>query len=381
MSKKTAFVSGCFDLLHSGHIEFFEQAASYGDLIVALGSDQTVYGLKGRPPVNSQQERLFMVKALACVHDALISSGSGYMDFEQDLVRIQPDYFVVNVDGDTLDKRKLCKNMGIEYVVLERKPHTGLQPRSTTALRGLERMPYRIDIAGGWLDQPFVSKHHPGSVITLSLEPTLGFNKRSGMATSTRRTAIELWGNRLPVGDPHEAAWVLFCCDNPPGTVEISGAQDTIGLVFAGLARSDYDGDYWPHHIEHITHEATLSFVENLIYLIPLGPRHRGFNVLSGTHIDAQGAQALAEATNACWQAILDRDAEAFGQAFRHSFEAQIAMFPNMVTPTLFDLIDSYRDIALGWKVSGAGGGGYLILVSEQEIEQGIRCVVRRASE
>ena len=64
-------------------------------------------------------------------------------------------------------------------------------------------MPYRIDLAGGWLDQPFVSKHCPGAVITVSIEPTLEFNERSGMASSTRRQAVDLWGNRLPV-DPYE---------------------------------------------------------------------------------------------------------------------------------------------------------------------------------
>ena len=42
MSKKV-FVSGCYDMLHSGHIAFFRSAATYGDLVVALGSDKTLY--------------------------------------------------------------------------------------------------------------------------------------------------------------------------------------------------------------------------------------------------------------------------------------------------------------------------------------------------
>ncbi len=47
------FISGCFDMLHSGHVEFFQRAAALGDqLYVALGSDQTVYDLKGRSPAN-----------------------------------------------------------------------------------------------------------------------------------------------------------------------------------------------------------------------------------------------------------------------------------------------------------------------------------------
>ncbi|NOZ49647.1 MAG: adenylyltransferase/cytidyltransferase family protein [Chloroflexi bacterium] len=379
---KKVLVSGCFDMLHSGHVEFFQRAAACGDeLIVALGSDKTVFDLKGRPPINNEEERRFMVQNVSCVHQALISSGSGYLDFEPELRTLHPDVFVVNEDGNTPDKRKLVESLGIEYVVLRRTPHNGLHPRSTTALRTIDRLPYRIDLAGGWLDQPFVSKHHPGSVITLSVEPTLEFNERSGMATSTRHTAMRLWGNRLPVEDPHKLAYMLFCCDNPPGTTEISGAQDTIGLVFSGLARSDYDGDYWPHHIEHLPDEDALRFVEDLLHLIPLGPRRDGFAVLANTRITRADAQALAEATTDCWQAILHRDATGFGAAVRRSFEAQTAMFPNMLTPTVLDLLETYRDSALGYKLSGAGGGGYLVLVADCEVENGIRITARREFE
>jgi cytidyltransferase-like protein len=67
---KKVFVSGCFDMLHSGHVAFFKEAASYGDLYVALGADKTVYELKGRLPINTEQERLFMVQSVAWVKEA-----------------------------------------------------------------------------------------------------------------------------------------------------------------------------------------------------------------------------------------------------------------------------------------------------------------------
>ena len=41
---KKVFVSGCYDLLHSGHVEFFRQAAQYGELYVGIGSDKTIEG-------------------------------------------------------------------------------------------------------------------------------------------------------------------------------------------------------------------------------------------------------------------------------------------------------------------------------------------------
>lgn len=375
------FVSGCFDMLHSGHIAFFQSAAAYGDLHVALGSDRTVFELKGRPPVNSQQERLFMVQSVSCVADAFISSGSGILDFEPELRTLRPDVFVVNQEGDVPQKKALCEELGIEYVVLDRVPQTGLEARSTTALRQVDQMPYRIDLAGGWLDQPWVSKHHPGDVITVSIEPTLEFNERSGMATSTRRVALDLWRNKLPVDQYETLAWILFCCDNPPGTKYVSGSQDAIGIVYPGLARAHYEGEYWPTEIEHCLDGSALDFVEQALYLRPLGPRGAAYDVLSDTRIDAAGTRALAEATEKCWAGIMAQDLDEFGAAVRASFQAQIAMFPNMVTPEIMGLIMNYEGVAQGWKLSGAGGGGYLVLVADQPVEHAVRVVVRREAE
>jgi cytidyltransferase-like protein len=378
---RTVFVSGCFDMLHSGHIAFFQAAARIGDLHVALGSDRTVYQLKGRLPVNSEQERLFMTQNVACVYDAFVSSGSGMLDFEPELRALMPDAFVVNADGNIPAKEALCRELGIEYVVLERTPHEDLPARSTTSLRTLDHMPYRIDLAGGWLDQPFVSSLHPGAVLTVSLEAGIQFNERSGMATSTRNRALDLWGPKLPPGDPEKLAFVLFCYDNPPGTTQVSGSQDAIGIVVPGLVRAHYDGQYWPNRIDRVGDELTLQFVERALYLVPLDPRQRGYDPLKGTNITVDGALALADAAEACWVAILAHDIHAFGSAFRASFEAQVAMFPNMVNDTVQDIIERHKDAALGWKLSGAGGGGYVIFVADEPIKNAVRVNIRRAME
>jgi hypothetical protein len=233
-------------------------------------------------------------------------------------------------------------------------------------------------VAGGWLDQPFVSKYYPGPVITISLEPTVDFNDRSGMASSTRRSAIDLWGPRLPAGDPEKLAKILFCYDNPPGTKEISGSQDAIGIVFPGLNKSWYEGEYWPSRIESVQDELTLQFIEKSLNLVPLAPRASGFSVLSNTCIDRARAKDLSDAAEGCWDAILRRDVVQFGLFFRKAFEGQIAMFPNMMNDMVVELIEQYRSQALGWKLSGAGGGGYLILVSDHPIENAIHILIRR---
>jgi len=378
---KKVFVTGCYDLLHSGHVEFFSEAAQYGDLYVAIGSDKTIYGLKGRMTVNSEQERLFMVKAVSFVHDAFISQGSGILDFETELREMRPDFFVVNSDGNIPEKQELCQELGIEYIVLERAPHEGLEARSTTDLRKRNYLPYRIELAGGWLDQPYVSKHYPGPVVTLSIEPTFEFNERSGMAGSTRRHARELWGAKIPPGNYEKLAKILFCYDNPPGTKIISGSQDSIGLVFPGLAYAYFDGEYWPKWIEHRLDEPLLSFVENSLYLVPLGPRYADFNVMADTVFDREHAKALADATDENWNAILNQDIDKFGKTLRAMFDAQVAMFPAMMNERVASVINKYRDSALGWKLTGAGGGGYLILATDKSIPHAVRVIARRESE
>jgi len=102
---KKVFISGCYDLLHSGHVAFFKEAARYGELYVGLGADSTLIELKGRAPVNSEAERLYMVKAIRYVKDAWISRGSGYLDFEDDLRASDIDIFLVNEDGNSRAKR------------------------------------------------------------------------------------------------------------------------------------------------------------------------------------------------------------------------------------------------------------------------------------
>ncbi len=378
MAPKKVFVSGCFDLLHSGHVAFFEEAANHGDVYVGLGSDKTIFRLKNRKTVYNEQERLYMVRSLKFVKDAWINSGSGTMDFMDEIRQLKPDILFVNEDGDAGAKKDLCKELGIEYVVSQRVPKEDLPGRSTTGLRSKSTIPYRLDLAGGWLDQPFVSRHYGGPVITISIEPTHDFNNRSGMSSSTRKKAVEIWGYSLPEDDPEKLAKILFSFENPPGKSEISGSQDSIGIVFPGLNKLHYEGEYWPESIQNCLDDELLNWIEERLYFVPLAPRDHGYDVLADTRIDRSGAKALADAAEAVWSALQQKNGQAFGKAFTRSFEAQVAMFPNMVNEAVKEMIGKYREQALGWKLSGAGGGGYLVLAADQEIPDAIRIRIRR---
>ncbi|MEO5572251.1 MAG: cytidyltransferase, partial [Bacteroidia bacterium] len=130
--------------------------------------------------------------------------------------------------------------------------------------------------------------------------------------------------------------------------------------------------------IESVHDESILSWIEKHLWLVSLGPRHNTYSVLSNTNISFETATALADASENCWNAILKQDILAFGTYFRQAFEAQYAMLPNMVDAEILKSIDQFKSLALGWKLSGAGGGGYLILVSEKAIVGALRIKIRR---
>lgn len=380
--RKKVFVSGCYDMLHSGHVAFFKEASRYGDLYVGIGSDKTIAELKHRKTVYSEKERLYMVKAIRYVTDAFINRGSGMLDFIDTLDRVKPDIFVVNSDGGSELKRNLCLGRGIEYIELERTPDAGLEARSTTSLRkGVKsHLPYRVDIAGTWIDQPYVSEHGAGWALTASIEPTEEFMERGGMSTSTRNAARKIWPYELPNYNEEMMARLLFCFENDPENEgHISGAQDAIGICMSGLNRHYYDGHYWPVKIESCHDEAILDWLENHICLVPMFPRRPGCSVVEGKEITPEKVSRLTDAAERCWHAIMARDLGGFAEAFRDSFNAQIAMFPAMMQPGVQEYIDQWSPKALAWKMLGAGGGGYLALVTDRIPDNGvIRIKIRR---
>lgn len=135
--RKTVVVTGCYDWFHTGHIRFFEEVSAHGDLYVIVGHDQNIRLLKGEGhPLIAEAERRYMVGSIRYVKQALISSGTGWLDAEPEILRLKPDIYAVNEDGDKGGKREYCRERGIEYLVLNRTPAPGLPARSSTALRG-----------------------------------------------------------------------------------------------------------------------------------------------------------------------------------------------------------------------------------------------------
>lgn len=362
-----------------------------------------------------------MVKAVRYVKDAYVNQGRGVIDFLPTLDIVKPDIFVVNAEGGSDTKRRICAERGIEYIELQRTPHEGLEARSSSSLKRTMKsarpdsddpqqstadpqptdscfIPTRLDLAGTWIDQPYVSEFHPGWAITISLEPTFEIRERCGLSTSTRNMIRKIWPVKLPNMDPEMLARLMFCFENQPETDggHISGAQDSIGICMPGLARHWYDKRFWPEKIESCQDEMTLRFLEDHIVMVPLEPRRPGCSVVEGKDINGTKVAALADAAERCWNAILAHDLPAFAAAYKASFDAQTAMFPGMIDPCVdgascpeasvrpaIDKYSAYPEV-LAWKMPGAGGGGYLALVVEdanafrQQHPESIEIKIRR---
>jgi cytidyltransferase-like protein len=376
---KTVLVSGCFDLLHAGHVAFLKSAAEYGHLHVCIGADRTIYQLKHNYPLMTQHERQYILESLECVEKVHIGTGSGLLDFEPELRRLSPDVLVVNEDGHHPDKAAVCQQLGIEYVVLDRVPDGDLPARSSTGLKKNIAIPYRLALSGGWIDQPFMSKVCPGDMVVVSLEPSYAYNDRSGMATSSRKTIMEIWGQQMPRHASEKLARILFAAENPPGTEYVSGSQDMIGLAYPGISHLHYSGEYWPDSIESTLDPDIIDWLEDVIYLIELWPRPDGFDPLAGMNTDPQYVRQLGESGQLCWEAILDRDIDRLGKAFDLTNDAWQHLVPSSLPEKLLAVREECRqqENCAGVMVSGAGGGGYLIIASRTPVPHGMKIKVR----
>ena len=97
VGKKIVFTNGCFDIIHAGHVEYLQEAANLGDiLIIGLNSDSSVKKLKGKNrPINSQIDRAKVLSGLTTVsYIVLFEEDTPYMLIDH----IKPDMLVKGGD-------------------------------------------------------------------------------------------------------------------------------------------------------------------------------------------------------------------------------------------------------------------------------------------
>lgn len=249
------------------------------------------------------------------------------------------------------------------------------------------KIPYRMALAGGWIDQPFVSRSNPdppGSMVVVSLEPVLRYMDRSGMATSTRKVAMQLWNGKLPQGDPAKLVRQLYDAENR-GKPEPSGAQDMAGIILPGINRLDFDaryeGGFFPAHIETCRDSRVARWIENVFYLVPVNQRPFGYNPLEIKNLHADWIRRLSQSGRDCYTALLSMDIHALGESMNECMRCWEAILPGTVRHDtiqidLTGILSYYQDHYPGAMYSGCGGG-YLFVVSEEPVPGGFQIKVR----
>jgi hypothetical protein len=227
------------------------------------------------------------------------------------------------------------------------------------------------------MDQPWVSEIHPGSVVVAQIWPTIEFNDRSGMATSSRKVAIELWGDEYPNGTPVRNAQLLFGAENPPGSAYISGSQDHIGLLVPGVSRLDYGGKFWPENIESTVDRETCDWLSEVLHFAPLQPRPEGYNPILKKNLDPKIIKRLGDSGKSCFDAILKKDVTRLGESMKESFLAWSEMLPFTVPNWVMNEMQTNYFTKYSGAITSGSGGGYVIFPTEEKVEGTIKVKVR----
>ena len=242
-------------------------------------------------------------------------------------------------------------------------------------------------LAGGWIDQPFISRHNPeppGSMVVVALEPFFWFMDRCGMASSTRRIATGLWNGALPNRPPAELVRELYWAENT-GKAEPSGSQDMIGLVYPGVSRLDYDasveGGKFPVRIESNCDPEIARWVETVFHLVPINQRPAGYSPLDIRNLHPGWIAQLGRTGKDCFDAILSTDISRLGDSINHCMRCWDAILPHTVQHPAINIdlkaiLSWFQSRYPGAMYSGCGGG-YLIVVSEEPVPGSLRIKVR----
>jgi hypothetical protein len=232
----------------------------------------------------------------------------------------------------------------------------------------LGSIPNRLQLAGGWIDQPFVSQNHPkppGSMVVVQIEPNFRPMDRSGIATGTRAIAMEIWQGGLPDRPIEQLARELYEAENQ-GKAEPSGSQDMIGLLYRGINRLDYDfrvhGGVFPSHNESCNEAKVARWLENVLHLLPIEPRPEGYSPLGLKTLTPTWVERLGQSGRDCYDAIVKRKAEALGASLNLNMQCWEMLLPHVVRHPLLrvdlmPLLHAYQEEYLGAMYSGCGGG------------------------
>ena len=262
--------------------------------------------------------------------------------------------------------------------------------KSDPIQQALGAIPNRLQLAGGWIDQPFVSRHNPkppGSMVVVQIDPDFRPMERSGIASGTRAIAARLWKGKLPTNRPLADLVCELYEEENRGKADPSGSQDMIGLIYPGVNRLDYDfaanGGVFTSHIESLNNARVARWLSKVLHILPVEPRPPGYSPLGKKNLDPKWIAKLGQSGKDCFEAIRRMDAKALGASLNLNMKCWETILPQtvrhpLIKTDLMGLLAAYQKRYDGAMYSGCGGG-YLIVVSKEYVPGAFKVNVRIA--
>ena len=331
---KTVFVSGCYDILHAGHVQFFNEAKALGHhLTVCFASDKVLWTHKNRRSSIPQEHKLALLQSLAMVNAVVVGENLELgLDFQDHFLRLRPDILAVTDDDQYGElKRALCSRTGASYVVLPKTPPK-FRPVSTTGIvrwiRAPGEAPLRVDLAGGWLDVPRFSRAG-GLIVNCAISPLVSisswdYEKRSGLGGS--------------------AAWALLNGeDGIDSELNLGvGWQDPAVITETGLC-------VWKSGLRPALHlKRSGEMLNGLMALLYTDQEHDTPEIAARD----RNYQLICEAGMVAGEAVLREDVGRLAEAIRLSYRAQMEEGMDPLP---------HRESCLACKYCGGGWGGYAV--------------------
>lgn len=188
------FVSGCYDIIHAGHVQFFRDAKALGDhLTVCFASDEVLWAHKQRRSSLPQEHKYGLINALDMVDDVVIGDHPEIgLDFQDAFRQVRPDILAVTEDDQYEPvKQLLCEEIGTRYVRLPKTPPQFPAVSTTGIVKWIQapdQAPMRVDFAGGWLDVPRFAREG-AYVVNCAISPLISlrdwhYERRAGLGGS-----------------------------------------------------------------------------------------------------------------------------------------------------------------------------------------------------
>ena len=354
------FVSGCYDLLHAGHLSFFSEALSYvndpsATLTVSFASSETLWRHKRRKPSIPDGHKHAILSSLKMVTSVVVGTdvSTPGLDFESWFMSNKPTHLIVTSDDRyAAAKRALCAKVGAEYVVLPKTPPgvaapAEAPPVSTSSLlssiRAPTTVPLRVDFGGGWLDVPRYSR--PGAyVVNCAVSPLVslgdwrGYRLKSGLGGSGAHAILEGRDGVKAEVDVLGVGW------QDPAVVEETGV-----CVWESGERPV------------LRFKSGGGWLRGLMGIWWTGEQHD----TPGNSDNKRDYDAIEKAGERCMEAVRVEDVEGLAEGVMMSYRAQLAEGMKPLPEV---------DGALGYKYCGGGWGGYGLYIFESVERRDEKC-------